>query len=232
VIAFLRATKLAGVAALLVLLVLAGGWVDRTLGTGHLVVGLLAGLIVAVGAVVWFILSTSKWAHKEAAKRRGTLKAPLLPDEPAAFYNWRVKALDGSPFEMDGLRRKTLFLNFWSTTCPPCLAELPSIQRLHDVLAREGVVFLCIALDIDVEPVREIVEREHLTLPVFVLGDQDLPPVFDSDYVPATYMIAFDGRVAFQHQGAAQWDHPRVLQFLRGLLMQDVVTSVSGAEVP
>ena len=57
-------------------------------------------------------------------------------------------------------------------------------------------------------------------MPVFVHGEGDLPAVFDSDYIPATYVVSPDGTVVYQHTGAAQWDHPRVVSFLRALALK------------
>lgn len=65
--------------------------------------------------------------------------------------------------------------------------------------------------------------QSGLKLPVFVLADGDLPQVFDSDYIPATYVVSPDGLVVYQHTGAALWDHKRVVAFLRGLAMKHVL---------
>ena len=50
--------------------------------------------------------------------------------------------------------------------------------------------------------------------------DDQMPRMFDSEFIPATYVIAADSRVAFKHEGAAEWDHPRVVAYLRGLLIE------------
>ena len=62
-----------------------------------------------------------------------------------------------------------------------------------------------------------------MKLPVFVLVDDELPQVFDSDYIPATYVVSPDGMVVYQHTGAALWDHKRVVSFLRALAMKHIL---------
>ena len=126
---------------------------------------------------------------------------------------------------MERVKGEILFLNIWSTMCAPCLAELPSIERLQKALESDGVRFMCIATDGDAGRVRKFVEKNGWKLPFFVLADSDIPKVFDSDYVPATYVVNPEGAVVYQHTGAALWDHPRVVSFLRGLSVQHGLAS-------
>jgi thiol-disulfide isomerase/thioredoxin len=73
------------------------------------------------------------------------LEAPSFPSTTLADYDWIVQSLDGQDFKMSDVKGKVVFLNFWATWCPPCVAEMPSIQRLHEKLKDEGIVFVCIS---------------------------------------------------------------------------------------
>jgi thiol-disulfide isomerase/thioredoxin len=209
---YLWLTALAGVG----FVVLVGLWrLDGSLGTGRFVFGLGLGLIVGVGGVFGFIVYSQQRAAKSLR-----LRQPPMPLEATASYDWKVVALDGRPLHMEALKGEILFLNVWSTLCPPCIAELPSIERLQKAVAGDGVTFMCVATDSDLDRVREFVGARGWTVPVFVHGEGDLPAVFDSDYIPATYVVSPDGIVVYQHTGAAQWDHPRVVSFLRALVLK------------
>ena len=151
------------------------------------------------------------------------LRQPPMQAEPLARFDWAVMALDGSPFPMDRMRGETMVLNICSTKCGPCVAELPSIERLHKAVGSDGVKVLCVATDPDVNTVREFVAAKGFQLPVYALGDSEIPQVFDSDYIPATYVVNADGHIVYQHTGAALWDHPRVIALLRGLVLQNAV---------
>jgi thiol-disulfide isomerase/thioredoxin len=212
--------------ALVALLLGAAAWLDSAFGTGHMILGIATGFTFAAALVVLAFRRIGRIAQRAADRGRSSLKAPAFPEEPMASYDWKVRTLGGDPFPLERVKHEVLFLNFWSIACPPCLAELPSIQQLHDQLAAEGIVFMCIALDGEADRVREAVARNHLTLPIFLLDGDNLPTVFDAEGIPATYLVAADGRIVYQHQGAALWNHPRVACFLRGLLMQDVVRQV------
>ncbi len=74
--------------------------------------------------------------------------APLRP----------VRTIDGDELELKDLQGRVVVLNFWFTTCPPCLSELPSLNRLVDTFAGEEVVFLAFGLD-DEAAIRAFLEQ-------------------------------------------------------------------------
>jgi thiol-disulfide isomerase/thioredoxin len=226
-IRFLRHVRLAALVSLGIAVV-AGVWaLDGILGTGRFLSGLGLGLALGVGSIFAFI------AYARAKARKATpLRQPPMTSDPTASYDWRVVALDGTVFPMEAARGELLFLNVWSTTCPPCAAELPSIERLQAALVSEGVKFMCVATDGDRERVRKFVDANGWKLPFFVLGDSEIPQVFDSDHVPATYVVSPDGFVVYQHTGAALWDDPRVVSFLRGLSVQHRLSQAQQRAIP
>ena len=52
--------------------------------------------------------------------------------EELADYNWKLKGLNTETVDFNSLKEKVVFVNFWATWCPPCVAEMPSIQKLYD----------------------------------------------------------------------------------------------------
>jgi thiol-disulfide isomerase/thioredoxin len=194
---------------------------DSVLGAGHLLLGLALGVVLGVSGVVAFILQMNRKAASTAPVR-----VPPLQEEALAVLDWTVATLEGSPFPMEQLRGEPFLLNIWSTLCPPCLTELPSIERLHDAVRDHGVRVLCVATDDDNERVRKLVSAKNWHVPVYVLDRAEIPRVFDSDYIPATYIVSADGRIVMQHTGAARWDHPRVVTFLRSLAVRGAIVPV------
>ena len=131
-------------------------------------------------------------------------------------YDWTLRSLDGQKLDLAATRGKVIFLNMWATWCPPCRAEMPSIQRLYDRMKDEGVVFILVS-DESPERVRRFVEKERLTLPVYTSVGQ-IPAVLQTPGIPATFIVSPQGKIAFKHMGAARWDDPRCVEFLRGLM--------------
>jgi thiol-disulfide isomerase/thioredoxin len=226
-IQFLRYVRRAALVCVGIAIVAGVRALDGILGTGRFLFGLGLGLVLGVGSIFAFIAYAQRKARKATP-----LRQPPMADHPTASYDWKVVGLDGTIFPMEAVRGELLFLNIWSTMCPPCVAELPSIERLQAALVSDGVTFMCVATDGDRERVRKFVESNGWKLPFFVLADSEIPPVFDSDYVPATYVVSPDGFVVYQHTGAALWDDARVVSFLRGLSVQHRLSQAQGLAIP
>lgn len=70
-------------------------------------------------------------------------------DDRATQELWGLQfdRLDGAPLSMRALAGKPLLLNFWATWCPPCVEELPMLDRFHAAQAGKGWQVLGLAVD-------------------------------------------------------------------------------------
>ncbi|MCK4282794.1 MAG: TlpA family protein disulfide reductase [Candidatus Brocadiae bacterium] len=184
---------------------------DRKFTVGY--AAAVAVALVVMGGCV--ILAT---VLRRSGGPEGMLRPPPIPSAPYGDmdYDWTVRGLDGQDLNMADLKGKVVFLNIWATWCPPCRVEMPSIQRLYEELAPEGVVFV-LASDEDAGTLRDFVRDNDFTLPVYSATTRP-PPALETEAIPTTFIISPDGKIVRRHLGMAQWDHPDVVEFLRGLL--------------
>ena len=144
------------------------------------------------------------------------LPPPPFPAHTTIDYNWHVRGLDGKEFDVVQTKGKVIFLNFWATWCPPCVDEMPSIQRLYDKLKSEEILFMCVSEEGRTR-ISEFIKEKEFTFPVYtVIGEK--PRVFQTRGIPATFIISRDGQIAFKHVGAAKWDHKTSIDFIKGLM--------------
>lgn len=134
-----------------------------------------------------------------------------------ASYDWTVLDLKDRPAGFAQFKGKPVFLNIWATWCGPCVKEMPSIARLADEprLKGKGIEFVCVSIDDSSETVRQFLEGRSWHMSFF--RGEKLPAVFLTDGIPATFIIAPDGRVAASEVGSAQWDTPEVIELLERL---------------
>lgn len=124
----------------------------------------------------------------------------------------------GKPVTLSSFKGKTVVLNFWATSCPPCLAELPSLEKLHREMEKEGVVVIGIALDQEAAPVKEVIKRDTLTFPILI--DANKAVYFDSYGLfglPITLVINKNGTIVDRVIGETAWDSAAMKEKLRKL---------------
>ncbi|HYK76331.1 MAG TPA: TlpA disulfide reductase family protein [Daejeonella sp.] len=126
--------------------------------------------------------------------------------------------LEGKVIELSEQKGKVVFINFWATWCPPCRAEMPSINKLYNQLKdNKNVVFLMVDVDSKLKDSEKFMERKSYQLPV-VGAASSIPDWMFSGALPTTLIIAPDGKIVFKHSGVARYDRPQVLEFIKGLL--------------
>ena len=173
---------------------------------------------IALGlAVVWFAYLALFGPRSNSVNGlsppnlQGTaLKAP-------ADYDWKLRDINDAPVDFAQFRGRPVLLNLWATWCPPCRAEMPSIAALADnpQIKAKGVAIVCVSTDESAETLRQFVTGKPWAMTM--LRATAIPSVFATDGIPATFLIAPDGRVVASEIGAARWDDPSVISFLENL---------------
>lgn len=141
---------------------------------------------------------------------------PDVPSRQKVTLDWKVKALDGTEINLEEeIKDRVVFLNFWATWCPPCVGEMPSIEKLYRRF--EGkIAFACIS-DEDIAAIKEFRNAQRYTFPMYHVAGQ-LPEELKTRAIPATFIISRKGIVVLKHVGGADWAHETVVTFLEDLL--------------
>jgi cytochrome c biogenesis protein CcmG/thiol:disulfide interchange protein DsbE len=142
---------------------------------------------------------------------------PLQPGSAAPAF--RLPALSGEDVDLASQRGKIVVLNFWATWCPPCVAEMPSLERLHRTLFPEGLSVVTVSTDEDELELRRFVRERALTLPVLRdPGGRVAAELYRTTGYPETFVIDRAGRLLQHAVGPAEWDSPERIADLRRLL--------------
>ena len=160
------------------------------------------------------VVVAAAFAYVHLAENKGyALKAG---SEAPGF---RLPSLAGGEVDLASQRGKVVVLNFWATWCPPCVAEMPSLERLHRALAPEGLSVVTVSTDEDEAELRRFVAERALTLPVLKdPGGRVAAGEYRTTGYPETFVLDRDGRVLQHVVGPAEWDSAERLAYFRGLL--------------
>lgn len=131
-----------------------------------------------------------------------------------ASYNVPLLSFDGDSFTLEKFEGKTIFLNFWATWCPPCIAEMPNIQSLYEDVKSDSIEFVMISLDEDHTKAEKYLTRKNFSFPVYFLNGRK-PGTYNSTVVPTTYVISPEGKIVTERRGMANYNTVEFKEFLR-----------------
>ena len=125
---------------------------------------------------------------------------------------------DGAQMSLQQLRGKVVLVNFWATWCEPCITELPSLQRLRDMLAADGFEVLAVNYQEGPARIDAFVRKAELSLPVVRDTDGSVAKSWNARVFPASYLVDRDGRIRYAIGGATDWTDPSAVRTIRTLL--------------
>lgn len=137
----------------------------------------------------------------------------------SADKTWQLTTLDGKTVSLgELLDGQPVFINFWATWCPPCVAELPGIEDLYEKYGDR--VHFVLATTESPATIKAFAEkRQFQQLPFYRY--RSVPASFQSETIPATFVIGKSGRVVVSKKGAARWNSDRMNQILDQLLAEE-----------
>ncbi len=130
------------------------------------------------------------------------------------------KDIHGRTHSLADLEGKVVFINFWATWCPPCLAEMPSIHRLYKRFENDPkVVFLLVDADGDLKKSKTYMDKKAYSMPLYEMGSA-IPEALFKGSLPTTLVFDKKGRLSFQGEGVANYASPKFVTFIEALIKQ------------
>ena len=137
------------------------------------------------------------------------------PPAPQAVF----KDLQDRQFSLEQLRGKPVIINFWATTCPGCVLEIPALVELSKKYAARDLVIIGVAMDYDPESqVREMVRQKKMTYPVVLDSKGELAKAFGQvSLTPTTFFISKEGKI-FKHK-LGEMSHTELETTIQSLIL-------------
>lgn len=130
-------------------------------------------------------------------------------------YHWELSSLEGVPLNFARSKGKVVIVNVWATWCPPCIAELPSLERLYKKYGNRVDFYFVSQESKDV--LQKFLAKKGYDIPVFQFY-RYMPEELSTTSLPTTYLISANGEIVIVEKGAADWDSDKVITLLDSLL--------------
>ena len=124
---------------------------------------------------------------------------------------------DGNRYRLEDMQGKPIIVNFWATWCPPCRAEMPSMQRAWEELADEGILLIAVNVGEDAETVRAFRDEVGVEFPLPLDTETEIAPRWPMRGLPTTFVVDPAGRIVYKAEGEREWDDPELLAIVRAL---------------
>ena len=132
-------------------------------------------------------------------------------------YQWNLQTMNSEEISFSQSKGKVAIINFWATWCPPCIAEMPSFQKLYNDYGT-NVDFYFVTSE-EPERVHRFLTKHNYTFPVY-LQQFEAPGQLQSTVLPTTYVISKNGKIAIKETGVADWNSKKTRNLVDRLLSE------------
>jgi cytochrome c biogenesis protein CcmG, thiol:disulfide interchange protein DsbE len=153
--------------------------------------------LIAVGVAAMMLLTLRQ------SQAEGIFTSSVVPGEadyPAPDLT--LEDLEGKAHSLSDYLGQVVLVNMWASWCPPCVAELPTLNKFHDNYAANGFVVIGINDGEEVQVVKDYVAETELIFPIWTDPTYRSESAFNTMNLPSSFLIDRNGQVRLQWVGA------------------------------
>lgn len=151
-------------------------------------------------------------ARPQGAPGSGSLVGQVAPEI-------NLETLQGERVILSQLKGKVVVINFWATWCPPCRAEMPSMERLYARFKGQGLEMLAVNVEADAKDILPSFFKKHPhTFPVLLDLEGDSQTEYGVFRFPESFVVGRDGKVVDHIIGGRDWSDKNMVSYFSKLL--------------
>lgn len=159
-------------------------------------------IVVVVGLFGWAAYDfLGKDGEEEFEAEVGLEKGNIAPD-------FELETLDGEAVKLSDYRGEKVLLNFWATWCPPCRAEMPDMQKVHEENRDDGVILAVNVRETEQSDtnVKNFIDEYGISFEVLSDADTVVSNIYNAHQLPTSYFIDSEGRIDNLAIGAVNYE--------------------------
>jgi len=169
-------------------------------------------IIVGVGIIVMLQTKDSSF------NLSGTLRVERGVPAP----NFTLPDLDDKMVSLADYKGRVVLINIWATWCPPCVKEMPSMEKLYRELKDEGFEILAVSIDVSgAKAVLPFMKKHKLSFPALIDTKGAINNLYQTTGVPESFIIDKDGIIVEKIIGPRDWATPSAIRHFRSLIQRN-----------
>ena len=166
---------------------------------------------------IWLVAVKGPLAANDRPPLAGQMRKFTLHETPRPAPAASFQDKDGAPIDLAKFRGRVVLVNLWATWCPPCVEEMPSLERLQARLGGADFSILAVSSDrTGLKAVAPFLDKYGLSmLPIYLDPDSAFTRSTGARGLPTSILIDRDGREVGRFEGAADWDGPDAASLLK-----------------
>jgi len=134
--------------------------------------------------------------------------------------NFQLENLEGKLVNLWDFRGKVVFLNFWTTWCPPCRMEMPEMEIIYQDYRAKGLEILAVNLREDREIVKAFMDLGGFSFPVLLDFEVRVGKDYQIFSLPTTFLLDYEGKIKEVFIGYQPWTDLKYRQMIENLLIK------------
>ena len=140
---------------------------------------------------------------------------PVAGDMVAPDFT--LPSLEGGTTRLSSFKGKVVLVNFWATWCPPCRAEIPSMQRAWEKLKDNGVMMLAVHVGGNEDKIWTFLTDFNVEFPVLMDKRSKVSKTWPLVGLPTSFVVGPKGRIRLRAIGGREWDDAELISQILAL---------------
>jgi len=162
------------------------------------------------------LTAQADWQQPELSHNLTSVKKII----PASDFE--LQDMDEENKKLSDYHGKVILLNFWATWCPPCIREMPSMERLHQQVDAEDFKVVAVNQMEDIDQVFAFTGQLEIDPTFEILFDSTskVSQAYAVRGLPTTYLIDKKGNIRYRAVGGREFNHPEVVKIINALIKE------------
>jgi len=158
----------------------------------------------------------SAWQQPELSHNLTKIRSPVKASQ------FELQNMDEEKIKLSDYSGKVVMINFWATWCPPCIREMPSMERLYKKLEGEKFIVLAVNQMEDEDDVFAFTGQLETdpTFPILFDKESDVSRKYGVRGLPTTYLVDKKGYLRYRAVGGRLFDHESVMKIIKKLIAE------------